>query len=164
MKKNNSNNSNFKTPSQRRSAVVARIQSGERVERRHHHHDTTKPNYVARRAAALLLAAGSIGAGGKVINAVHHDSGKESPTPTTEVIVEPGDTLWNLQKRELIESGWDPDEVDMRDVVSDSIDLNVDLNGSAHIEPGQRVLLVDFENRPGSLQEIAKQTELPKNP
>jgi hypothetical protein len=114
--------------------------------RKHDIDSIKRPNYLARRAAALLLAAGSLVAGGKVINAINSDSSEKSPTPITSEIVVPGDTLWGLQKEELIKSGWDPDEVDMRNVVSDVIKMN----GDAHIEPGDNVLIFDFKDRPGS--------------
>jgi biotin carboxyl carrier protein len=140
----------------KRQEAVERIQSGTMKTRRHGNSEAVTPNYTARRAAALLLAAGSVIVGGKAIASVGDSTPIESPTPTTLVVVRPGDSIWSLQREEATGSGLHPD-ADIRDEVYDAVKINDGTN----IQPGQVVSIIEIEDKPGSQQAIAKQSIQP---
>lgn len=83
---------------------------------------------------ALLLGANLI-----KDNVSDADTTPATPPSTTIVTAEGGDTYWDLQKAEGTNGR------DIRDVVSDAIDLS---GGNPELQPGDRVVLVDDPNTP----------------
>ncbi len=116
--------------------------------------EVSKDDRLARAkgaAVVALLSAGSLVASNAVRSAEDGPRMPE-PTSTTEVVAQPGDDVWSLQRAEATGSGVHPD-TDIRE----EIDQAVELNGGPTVQTGERVTLVEFPNQPGSPQAIAEQ-------
>lgn len=105
------------------------------------------PAFAAAGVLVATVLAGSIGgrgSGDENPGSITDRPGveREESVPTTVVIIESGDTAWEVAEREIAASGIRREDIDILPVVDDIVGRN-----GVNLQPGQTITFEDIPNQ-----------------